>query len=188
MAVARKRGFMPVHGVAGGSTSFRSRLYEAAEARDHALSIGEPVSLQAGYVQRCTAGSAAATNFLGVIKALYNTDKRPLTHNLPTRAAYLNTSVAGWVDVYDDPHQMYEVNCVDSVGDSNIGAIAFIETSAVDSATGVTRTHVTLTSVAGTNTLFRIVGLAQSELAVTANGSPNNNINVVPIRGLYVGT
>ena len=185
MSVVNKRGFTPIRGQVGGSSSFRSRLYEARELRDHPLSIGEPVTLQAGFVQRATAGSAAATNFIGVVKALYNADKRPLTHSLPTRAAYLNTSVAGWVEVYDDPKQAYQVQCVDSVGPSNIGGVAWIETSAVDSATGVTRTHVILTSVAGGTPLFRIIGLAPSELAVTTAGSPNNNIEVVPIAGLF---
>lgn len=185
MATSNRKGFIPSRHLTGGSNAPRTKLYEAAEARAHTLAVGDPVVLSGGFVVRQTDASADSTNFLGVIRAVYDTNKRPLTFSMPTRPPYLNTSVAGWVDVIDDPTMTYIVQCATSVGPSNIGATVWVDATAVNSATGISQYVVTLTSALGGNPQWRILGLAPTEIASTAAGSSNNRIEVAPVAGLF---
>lgn len=185
MATSRRKGFVPARHLTGGSNAPRTKLYQAAEARAHTLAVGDPVVLSGGFVARQTDASADSTNFLGVIRAVYDTNKRPLTFSQPTRPPYLNVSVAGWVDVIDDPDMTYIVECATSVGPSNIGNTVWVDATAANSATGVSQYVVTLTSAAGGNPQWRVIGLAPTDLVTSAAGSPNNRIEVAPVAGLF---
>lgn len=185
MSDSARRGFIPIRSQVGGTGALRTRLYETTANLLAPLGVGDPVSFISGVIQRWT--TAAASAFVGVVTAVYNTDKRPLTHNLPTRAAYLNTSTAGWVQVCDDPHAVYVVECATSIGLSNIGQSVDVNVSSLNSATGISRAHIANATAAGATTpdSFRIIGLAPSEIAVTAAGSPNNDIEVTPILHIF---
>lgn len=185
MATSAKKGFVPSRHLNAVTGAPRTKLYEADGNRAHTLAVGDPVILTAGFVVRQTNASADSTNFLGVVRAVYDTNKRPLTFSMPTRPPYLNTSVAGWVDVIDDPNMTYIVECATSVGPSNIGGAVYVDATAVNSATGISQYVVTLTSAAGGNAQWRILGLAPTEIASTAAGSGNNRIEVAAVAGLF---
>lgn len=184
MATSARKGFVPSRHLSGGSNAPRTKLYQAIEARAHTLSVGDPVVLSGGAVVRQTNASADSTNFLGVIRAVYDSNKRPLTFSQPTRPPYLNVSVAGWVDVCDDPSMTYIVQCDTSVGPSNIGGVVWVDATAANSATGISQYIVTLSSAAGGNPQWRVIGLAPTDLVTSAAGSTNNRIEVATIAGL----
>jgi len=177
MADSARRGFVPIRSQVGGSGALRSRLYETTANLLAPLGVGDPVVLISGVVQRWT--TAAASAFIGVVKGVYNSDKRPLTHNLPTRAAYLNTSTAGWVDVIDDPAAVWEVECATSIGLSNVGQMCDVNISGLNSASGISRFHIQNATADAVMNTFRIIGLSPREIASTTAGSPNNDIEVV---------
>lgn len=185
MATSAKKGFVPSRHLTGGSNAPRTKLYEADGNRGHTLAVGDPVRLAAGYVVRQTNASADSTNYLGVVRAVYDSNKKPLTFSMPTRPPYLNTSVAGWVDVIDDPNMTYIVECATSVGPSDIGGAVWVDATVANSATGISQYTVTLTTAAGGNPQWRIIGLAPTEIASTAAGSPNNRIEVAAVAGLF---
>jgi hypothetical protein len=185
MATSKRRGFVPSRHLTGGTGAPRSKLYEAVETRSTPLAIGDAVTLDAaGAVIALTNATADTARFLGVVRALYNTDKRPLTHNLPNTAAFLPTSVAGFVDVMDDPDMTFIVECDTSVGLSNIGQAVFIVVTAMNTAVGVSRMHVTLTTVAGSPVPFRIIGLSPFD-EVTGETGAANRVEVVAVAGLF---
>jgi len=185
MATSAKKGFQPAQHLTGGSNAPRTKLYEADGNRGHTLAVGDPVILSSGFVVRQTNASADSTNFLGVVAAVYDTNKKPLTFSMPNRPAYLNTSTAGWVGVIDDPNMSYIVECATSVGPSNIGNTVWVDATVANSATGISQYTVTLTSANGGNPQWRVLGLAPTEIASTAAGSPNNRIVVAPVAGLF---
>lgn len=183
MATSAKKGFVPVRTL-GGGTYGRSKLYQAQEARAHTLAVGDPVVLSGGYVTRQTNATADSTNYLGVIRAVYDTNKRPLTFSQPNRPPYLNTSVAGWVDVIDTPDQVYAVQIAASVGPSDIGSSLWVDATACNSATGISQYVVTQSTAAGGFPQWRLIGISPLDLATTAAGSPNNRVEVVAVNGL----
>ena len=182
MAIGGKRGFVPIRNQVGGA-DFRSNLYRVTTDLLSPIFSGDPVSLVSGQVQRWTTANSA--NFIGVVKACYDSNKRPLTHSLPTKAAFINTSTAGFVDVYDSPHTNFTVACEVSVGSSMIGQSAIIAVSGGNSATGISRSHIAAVSAGDTTANFRIVGLSPLEQAVTAAGSPGQEIEVTPVVHLF---
>jgi hypothetical protein len=183
MSVSRKTGFTPSRSLAGGgSGALRSKLYHTSANRGHPLFIGDPVSMTGGEIVRTTGTSSESTSFVGIVQGVYDTNKKPLQG---TGRVYLNTSVAGWVDVCDAPDAIFEVQCETSIDQSRVGAVAWVNASGGNSATGISRYTVNLTSAAGGNPLFRIVGLAPREVAVTADASLDNLVEVVAIDGLY---
>ena len=184
MATSAPKGFVPARHMSGGTNASRTKLYETAGNRASTLGVGDPVVLSSGYIVRQTNASADSTNYIGVVRAVYDSNKRPLTFSQPTRPPYLNVSVAGWVDVIDDARMSYIVECDTSVGPSNIGAVAWVSAVAVNSATGISQYTVTLTSAAGGTPQWRVIGLAPTDAVTTAAGFANNRIEVLAINGL----
>ena len=184
---SNRRGFVPSRHLTGGTGAPRSKLYIASETRATPLAIGDAVSHDAttGGILAMTAGTAAGDRFVGVVRALYDSNKRPLTHNLPGTAAYLPTSVAGYADVVDDPDMTFVVECDTSVGNTNIGQAVFIVTTAMNTAVGVSKMHVTLTTVAGSPIPFKIVGISPFD-EVTGEAGANARVEVKAVRGLYI--
>lgn len=183
MAERAPRGFVPTRSlVGGGCGSLRHKLYHTSANRAHPLFIGDPVSMTGGEIVRTTGTSSDSTTFVGVVAGLYDTNKKPLQG---TGRIFLNTSVAGYVDVMDDPNAVFLVECETTIDQSRVGAVAWVNVSAGNSATGISRYNVNLTSAAGGNALFRVVGLGPTEVAVTADGSLNNDVEVVAIDGIY---
>ena len=187
MADSARRGFVPTRSLAGGgSGALRSKLYHTSANRSSPLFVGDAVSMAAaqGELIRTTSASADSTNYVGIVQALYDTNKKPLQG---TGRIFLNTSVAGWVGVMDDPNAVLLVECETTIDQSRVGAVAWINVSAnsLSSATGISKTSVNLTSAAGGIPLFRIIGLAPTEVAVTADGSLNNDVEIVAIDGLF---
>lgn len=183
---SKRRGFVPSRHLTGGTGAPRSKLYFASETRATPLAIGDAVKQDAttGGVVAMTNATADQARYIGVVRALYDTNKRPLTHSMPTRAAFLPTSVAGFADVMDDPDMLFVVECDTSVGNTNIGQAAFIVTTAMNTAVGVSKMHVTLTTVAGSPELFRIVGISPFD-EVTGEAGANARVEVVAINGLF---
>lgn len=186
MATSNRRGFVPSRHLTGGTGAPRSKLYIAKETRATPLAIGDAVKHDAttGGIVALTAATADPARYIGVVRALYDTNKRPLTHNLPGTAAFLPTSVAGFADVVDDPDMTFIVECDTSVGNTNIGAAAWVVVTAMNTAAGVSKMHVTLTTVAGSPELFRIIGISPFDEAKGETGA-GQRVEVVAINGLF---
>ena len=183
MADSFRRGFVPSRHLTGGGT-FRTAHYKTNAELKAPLGTGDPVALSSGVLQRLT--TALTSGFIGIVKTVYQDDGRPLTFNLPNRAVYVNTSASAMVEVYDDPDIVYTVECAVSLGQSNVGAMATVNVSSMNSATGISRAHVSLVENSGQALkVFRVMGLSPSELAVTANGSPTNDVEVIAARHLF---
>ena len=183
MAQNRRTGFTPSRSLAGGgSGALRSKLYHTSANRSTPLFIGDAVSMSGGEIVVTQGTSALGQSYVGIVQGVYDTNKKPLQG---TGRVYLNTSVAGWVDVMDDRNAVLEVQCETTIDQSRVGAIAWINVTAGNSATGISRQCVNLTSAAGAFPLFRIVGLAPREVATSADGSVDNLIEVIAIDGLY---
>ena len=185
MATSNRKGFVPSRHLTGGSGAPRTTLYQAIEARAHALAPGDPVVLSAtGAVERLTNATADVSRYLGVVRACYDSNKRPLTHNLPTQAAYLPTSVPGYVDVVDDPDMTFIVECETSIGLSDIGQPVWVVATAPNAATGVSRYHVTRTSVDGSPVLFRVMRISPFDEAKGESGA-GNRVEVAVVNGVF---
>ena len=182
MSTSRRNGFVPCRSLTGGQT-FRTGMYQTSTNLVRTLGIGDPIVAVSGYVQRWT--TANASSFVGVVRAVYNSNKRPTTFNQPTLGPYLPASTAGWVEVYDDPHITYTVECVTSIGQSLMGLPTDVNISALTSATGISGFHLQTATASDISGNFRIIGLAPSELAVTAAGSPNNRVEVAVVLHAY---
>ncbi len=183
MSKSFRRGFVPARSQTGGGGAPRSKLYPTNTDLVQPLGIGDPVCMINGYVQRWTTANASA--FLGIVRACYDANKKPLTFSLPNQAPYLPASTAGWVDVMDDPDQALVIECAASVGQSMIGGFATVEISAVNTNTGISNFFAAGVTAADATGAFRVVGLAPSETATTAAGSPNNDIEVLPVLHVY---
>lgn len=183
MSVSARKGFVPCRLLNGGQ-AFPMRRYQTDTNLLRTLAVGDPVTLNSGFLQRWV--TAQASGFVGVVAAVYNSNGRPLTFNQPTGGPYLPASTAGFIDVFDSPSLTYVVECQTSIGQSDIGKTADVNVTAVQTAAGISGFHLTKATAQGSPDMnFRIIALAPSELAVTAAGSPNNKVEVQIIRHLY---
>lgn len=182
MATANKRGFVPARSQAGGCGAPRSKLYPTDGNQASPLFLGDPVALSSGYVVRLT--TALSTSFIGIVRGVYDANKKPKTHSLPTGQNFVPASTAGWVDVMDDPDMSYVVECEVSVGQGDVGKIAVIGVTAGNSATGLSRFHIAGVTAADATSTFRIVGIAPTFDPSGTDTGAGNDVEVVAINHL----
>ena len=162
------------------NTQTRWRRVKADSASGaHQKFAGDPVVLVSGdTVARIpVAQTAASLPILGVIRAVYNSDKRPLTHNLPSTGNFIPASTAGWVEVNEDPNQTYLCNTDATVVSTYIGQ--YVELTANTPNTAAGRSGFSVEVATGTNTAaatvpFQIVGLGPENIDGTVAGGDNN--------------
>lgn len=104
----RPFGLRPFRNLAGGVNPIARRV--AITSATHCLLAGDPVRIETeGTVKRfATAATLAEENPFGVVVGVYNSNKRPLTHN--TGGPFLNQGENGYVDVVPfTPNQTFLV-------------------------------------------------------------------------------
>jgi hypothetical protein len=88
------RGLVPSRRL-DGQVPGRVKLYETGGRNAAAIYKGDPVYLDTnGEIQVMTGTSAGAPALLGVVAQIYNSNKRPLTHNLPSTPHRIDASTA----------------------------------------------------------------------------------------------
>lgn len=196
------RGFVESGGLHGPiSPITRTRKVKAANA----LSIfaGDPVVLVSGNtVARIPAAATAASlPVLGVVRAILNSNGRPLTHNLPATGHFLPALTAGFVQVNEDPQQVYTVNTDATVLSTLIGQ--FVDVTAAAGVTAAGRSGISIEVATGANTAantvpFQVVGLAPNNLGGAAGtgqladgfvaGEANQDVEVIIAQPVWGNT
>lgn len=148
------------------------------------IAKGDAVVLVNGIGTRASAGQDP-TNSLGygIVLAVYTTANRPLTFLSPK---FIGSAAPGRADVCYDPNQTYYVQCVTSVGPSNIGKNLIIDQSAANSTTGLSGMSVDIPASASTNDYFKCLNIGPfdelgGKLGINGGpggGGPNNGIEV----------
>lgn len=192
-----RRGFVPSRHLNGGS-HFRSHRYPVNASAATGLFMGDPCYLSAGYVKPITTDDLNQ-KILGVIKACYASNQKPLTFSQPTRGPFLQASTAGWVDVYDDPGIVYRVQADATASQADVGKTVDVTASGGgNTATGYSRMEIDISTASaaseGSLNPFQIVGVAPNELD-RVDGTPgvngfgtNNDLEVVIFNGVFRNT
>lgn len=142
------------------------------------ISKGDAVAMVNGVVVPCTAGQDPGQYGFGVVIATYTTANRPMTFNT---TKYIASGQQGRADVCFDPDQTYVVQCVTSVGLSNIGKNVVIDASAANPLLGISGQSVDIPASASVNDLFKIITIAPFEELTGSkllSGAPNNGVEV----------
>ena len=121
--------------------------------------VGDAVNMIAGQCFAATAATNPTTGGFGVVLAVYTTANRPFTHQ---NSKCIVSGQPGRADVCWDPEMTYFVQCVTSIGTSNIGTNVMIDASATNGnlRTGVSTMSVDFPASASSNELFKLVGIA----------------------------
>lgn len=141
------------------------------------LSKGDAVAMVNGVCVPCTAGQDPSQFGFGVIIDVYTTANRPLTFYANK---YISSSQPGRADVCFDPNQTYYVQCVTSVGPSNIGKNVVIDASAPNALLGISGMSVDIPSSASQNDLFKLINIGpfDSLSGPGTGGGANNGVEV----------
>lgn len=183
MATNNPRGFVAAKALHGGGRSVTQR-YKVSADNATALFPGDLVALnaQGGVESWITADNSAlatADPVLGVVKAVYDTNGKPLTHSQPTKGPFLDASTGGYVEVYTDPDQIYIANASATCIQAYIGTFAPVSFGASNSAAGRSGWGVDLGSTVGSavgNTPLRVIGIAEFDaFPDLTNGQAANN-------------
>lgn len=159
------------------------RNVQVSAGGNQTISKGDAVAMVNGICVPCTAGQDPGQYGFGVVLAVYTTANRPLTFNT---TKYIASGMPGRADVCYDPNQTYYVQCVTSVGNSNMGKNCVIDASAANSLTGLSGMSVDIPASASVNDLFKIITIGPfDELGGKAGvggsaggGGPNNGVEV----------
>lgn len=166
---APRQGFIPVRDPAIGMV----RNLPAAASTNQSIAKGDAVAYLNGVIVPCTAGQDPGLVGYGVVLAVYTTANRALTFN---NTKLIASAGVGRVDVCVDPDQTYYVQCVASVGPSNMGKNVVIDVSASNGLTGISGMSVTVPASASINDLFKIINIGPfDELSGKETGGGVNN-------------
>lgn len=144
---------------------------------------GDAVTLLNGSALACSAGQDPTKQGFGVVLAVYTTAGRPLTFQ---GTKYIASGGVGRADVCYHPDMTYYVQCVTSVGGSNIGGNVTIDVSAANASTGLSGMSVDIPASASANDLFKIINIGPFDSnALTGRysqgvtgGGANNGVEV----------
>lgn len=142
---------------------------------------GDAVTLINGLAAACSGATNPTKAGFGVVLAVYTTAGRPLTFQ---NTKYIASGNVGRADVLIDPSMTYLVQCVTSVGPSNIGTNVMIDVSAANTTTGISGMSVDIPASASIGELFKIINIAPSENLIgrysqgVVGGGANNGVEV----------
>lgn len=143
---------------------------------------GDAVCMVNGLCYACTAGQDPGQFGYGVVLAVYTTAGRPLTFQ---NTKFIASGQPGRADVCFDPQMSYYVQCVTSVGQSNVGKNVIIDASAANATTGLSGMAVDIPASSSINDLFRIINVGPFDLLngpvysqVYTQGATNNGVVV----------
>lgn len=173
---ARRRGFEPARSLHNAGSP-RTTLYPVSG--DNAIIMnGDAVCLAGGRAAVFT--TALANYFVGIVKACYDSNRKPFTFAQPTRGPYMPASTGGYVEVWDDPDTTFIVESDVSVGNLMIGQMATVNVTAGVTLTGISRMHIGTIAASATDSPWRIIGLGDNEL--DRLGGANNDVEVKAVR------
>ncbi len=177
------RGFVPTRTLRG-NCDFRTRLIHQTgqgSAATASIFIGDPVELRSDGQATPVTASSDANETLGVVAAVLNSNRRPLTHSLPTQAAYLEASTEGWLEINDDPDTVYIVQSDVSVTHQDIGAHIRVTAGAPTTAAGRSGYQAGIITASAGDGQFKIIGLSPFEQIHDASawGGDDTDIEVI---------
>ena len=186
------RGFVPTRHLSG-RIDFSHNLMRVSANNPTRIFIGDPVFLGADGKVRVIATSAVSVGDrapIGVVRGVYNSDGRPLTHNLPGTGQFIAASTQAFVDVCDDPDVIFLVNADSAANQAQIGQ--FVRATAGPANTALGRSGFQLRMVDQTASAvgshFQIVGVGPNEklsgLGDTAFGA-NQDLEVIIVDHHY---
>lgn len=152
------------------------------------FSKGDAVCAVNGIICPITAGQDPSQYGFGVIVAVYASGGgygRPLQ-------GYTNKTISsgqvGYADICFDPNQTYYVQCVTSVGMSNLYKNVMVDVSAPNQLLGISGQSVDIPASASVNDLFKVINIGPFDEVVNgagttqsprhASGGPNNGVEV----------
>src|SRR3990167_10474012 len=144
------RGFVPSPHLSG-RIDFSHNQMRVSGNNPTSIFVGDPVFRGADGKIRRIATSAVSVGDrapIGVVRAVYNSDGRPLTHNLPDTGQFVPASTAAFVDVCDDPDVIFLVNADSAVSQADIGN--FVRATAGPANTALGRSGFQIRSVDST--------------------------------------
>ena len=188
MPTNNPRGFEPMNRI-GGPAGTTTRRYRVSANNPNTLFIGDPVKLFAGEIRRIdTSGmSAGAPGCQGVIGSVYTSTGRPRTHSLPDSGNYVPVSSVGYVDVYDDPDQLYLVNADSALNQAQVGMFVRVTAGPANTAAGISGISIKMSDATAANVAshqFQIMRLGPNEQIgdITGVNSMNQANNDVVVR------
>lgn len=144
---------------------------------------GDAAILVSGKIAAASGATNPSKQGFGVVLAVYTTANRPLTFQT---TKYIASGGVGRADVCFDPNQSYTVQCVTSVGATNIGQNVMIDVSGANSTTGISGMSVDFPASASTNEYFKLINISpldsNAPLGFTpagwSYGGANNGVEV----------
>jgi len=187
MVTNSPRGFVASRNLDGHSGNFRTERLPVSADNATALFMGDPVVRGAqGGVERFDPVNASTValqrGLLGVVRAIYDTNGKPLTHSQPTNGPFLDASTAGFVEVITDPDVVYRVNCSATATRADIGNFAPVTFGVYNSAAGISGAGIDLTTVASGagEQVFRVLNVAEAGFPDdVTEAAANNDIEVM---------
>lgn len=199
-ATNNARGLVEYRHLAGHTTPLtkRYRVDAAGISGANQKFKGDLVTLVSGHtVARFNAGgSAASIPPIGVVRAVYNSDGRPFTHNAPAGGAFIPASTAGWVEVNVDPFQTYLINADATITSTQIGQFSDVTANAVSTAAGRAGWSLVVANAANTATNIlplQIIGISDFERDTLTSdgivgGEANQDVEVrIAVHGFNLG-
>lgn len=178
------RGFVEINS-RPESAHFVRRFKRKADGAAAATEIraGDPVTAVSGHsVQRMSnTATAASLPLLGVVRAVYNSNGRPFTHNLPTSRLAIPASTAGEVDVNTDPSQLYLASTDATVVSTLIGQFVDVTANVAGTAAGRSGFAIEVSGAANTaapNRPFQVIQIAPNNLDGITGGENNQDVVV----------
>lgn len=188
MASSNIRGFIPVKTL-DGSNRFATVTRPTLGNNAGQIVAGDVIAMVSGGAQsyrNVTASGAAARPPSGVVARVLNADGRPFTFNQPGAGPIIPTSTVGFVEVYEDPHIVYQVNCSATAAPLHVGKFIGVRCCALSTAVGRSGMSVTLgTVVTAAGEAFKVYNLSTSEDEVRTSGEANQDLEVILVNGLW---
>jgi hypothetical protein len=190
MATNNPRGFVPSRHL-NGSLSPSHNQYRVSANNPTAMFIGDAVELFSdGKVRVIDAGdeSVASRAVLGVVRSVYDSNARPLTHSLPATGQFIDGSTAGYVDVCDDPDTIFLVSSDATASQADIGQFVSVTAGSANSSIGISGMHIKLAEATASaiGHRFMIVGVGPNEHAIGGLGdnvfANNQDLEVIIAR------
>lgn len=142
------------------------------------IAKGDAVCMVNGVCVRASSGQDPTNSQgFGVVLAVYTTAGRPLTFYA---SKIIGSAQPGLADVCFNPDQTYYVQCVTSVGLSNLGKNLVVDVSAANSLTGLSGMSVDIPASASQNDYFKLINIGPFDQlgGINTGGGPNNGVEV----------
>ena len=186
------RGFIECRRLGGSNSPVTRRRKVKANgvAGSHQKFPGDPVVLVSGNsVAVLVNATTASLPVLGVIRAVYDSTGKPLTHSLPSGGNFIPSSTAGWVDVNEDPAQTYIVNADATVLSTYIGQYVDVTANSPNTAAGRSGYQIDISSAVNTITAnavpFQIIGLGYEALDGNFGNPDSHDVEVIMCQGAF---